>query len=739
MRVNSKICILFVMLFAGVATSCAPELESDVSYMETVETEVYFSFSEMETKSLDPSDEDPSLKDVWVFQFSGTGNDAQLMARPRFYTVTDNSSTAEFTKSDDCTVVFIANTHDAHISWKDIACLGDIRSKRFHISDMKDCYDPDMNDIVSMAVVSDVDFASGSPTLTPVLSRLFARIDFTLSDSSTEMEILSVQLCNVPEMVEYIPHVLTSGETYPSAAQSIRVDYPAEEFSGMAKTYHWYIPRNEQGVSASRSHKTKNQDAPAEATYVKITAKDDSGAICEYRIYPGANLESDFNLKPNHAYKIDIDIKTKGDPLTDSRVRRYDPVSLDEDDSKANSFMVHPVPHVSGSKRVFSFYPHVRVNQYWTEYNDTPSMVIGETTAWTAELLWEDTAGLIKFVDGSGNEVDTFSAVGKAPLSLNVANGSCGNGVVVVKNGHGTVLWSWHIWVTDYNPEYREDPQEGKFIYPVEGGAVHRYVDGKGKSYWKSANWYAGKYIMDRNLGAATDIYPLSSTGQLSGTDALKGHLSYQWGRKDPFCTDFKNIHKREDTTTGVAIATAIANPSTFYAKSGDGSNNWAVDGPNTSTWNDPKVVTSKAGKSVFDPCPKGWAVPHSVIWSGFTNTRAVRAENKTSDFVESTVLEPERAENLRWDYNGMPGCRYWPAGYDVPDNPIYYPAVGGISSSGSPSWAAGTRVAVWSSVTTTFCDFYTTGTTGSAAQWLVTNSAYKAYGMAIRCIQIDE
>lgn len=725
------------MLLAGVAVSCAPELEGYVPEEETVEAEVCFSFSEIVTKSLDPSVEDPSLKDVWVFQFSGAGDDASLIARPRFYAVTDGSSTAEFTKSDDCTVVFLANTHDAHISWKDVTCLGDIRSKRFRISDMVDCYDPDANDIVSTAVVSDIDFASGSPVLAPVLSRLFARIDLTVSDSSSEMSVLSVQLCHVPETVEYMPHELAAGETYPSAAQSMRIDYPAEEFQGNSHTWHWYMPRNEQGVSSSSSHKTKNQDAPAEATYVKITAADNSGTICEYRIYPGANLENDFNLKPDHAYKIDIDIKTQGDPLTDSRVRRYGPVSLDEDDSKTNSFMLNPAPHASGAKRVFSFYPHVRVNQYWTEYNDTPSMLIGETTAWQAELLWQDTPDLIKFVDGSGNEADKFSAVGKVPLSLNVANGSSGNGVVVVKNGLGTVLWSWHIWVTDYDPEYREAPQEGKFIYPVEGGAVHRYVDGKGKSYWNNANWYAGKYIMDRNLGAVTDVYPLSPTGQFLGTGALKGHLSYQWGRKDPFWTDIKP--NKEMLATGVAIATAIANPSVFYAKSGDGSNNWAADGPETSTWNDKKVPTSKAGKSVFDPCPKGWAVPHSAIWSGFTNTRASKADYKTSSFVESTVLEPERADNLRWDYNGMPGCRYWPAGYEVPDNPIYYPAVGGISSGGSTSWAAGARVAVWSSVSSIFCDFYTTSKTGSAAQWLITNSAYKAYGMPVRCIQINE
>ena len=68
-----------------------------------------------------------------------------------------------------------------------------------------------------------------------------------------------------------------------------------------------------------------------------------------------------------------------------------------------------------------------------------------------------------------------------------------GNAVIAVKDASGTILWSWHIWLTD-------QPQG----HTYNNGAV---------------------VMMDRNLGATS-----ATPGDVGALGLL-----YQWGRKDPF------------------------------------------------------------------------------------------------------------------------------------------------------------------------------------------------------------
>jgi hypothetical protein len=167
----------------------------------------------------------------------------------------------------------------------------------------------------------------------------------------------------------------------------------------------------------------------------------------------------------------------------------------------------------------------------------------------------------------------------------------------------GSILWSWHIWVTDYDPD------------TPSNGAIYTY---------NSRTW------MDRNLGATT------------ATEGLVTTLGvvYQWGRKDPFpsSTSLSTSTGTEPTLynasggnvtltkTSVAVsnnlANSILNPLTFYFSSG--SMDWYTNGsnPNPALWGGASDVTPTA-KTIFDPCPKGWRVPTYKVgvspWSVFT------------------------------------------------------------------------------------------------------------------------
>ena len=208
------------------------------------------------------------------------------------------------------------------------------------------------------------------------------------------------------------------------------------------------------------------------------------------------------------------------------------------------------------------------------------------TMPWTTGLLWTDMAnpltssGTIASITG----VNTNSISG----SITVTTGSAtGNAVVYVMNSSNQICWSWHIWVTDYDPS----------ITNIS---------------YNSLTW------MDRNLGA-TDNTP--------GDVGCMG-LYYQWGRKDPFPGPTTVDGAAEKTLYGAVtsinktavaaspnLVPAIQNPATFYCGTGAKYYDWYS---NSSTHNDALWGFSK---TVYDPCPVGWKVPANGAWPSSLTT----------------------------------------------------------------------------------------------------------------------
>lgn len=96
-----------------------------------------------------------------------------------------------------------------------------------------------------------------------------------------------------------------------------------------------------------------------------------------------------------------------------------------------------------------------------------------------------------------------------------------GNAVIAVKDAGGNILWSWHIWVTGYDPNNEYD------------------------------TWCIGVKMMNRNLGA------LSKEPE---DGALTHGLLYQWGRKDPFVsTNYRSTSMATTPTEPAAPMISLA------------------------------------------------------------------------------------------------------------------------------------------------------------------------------------
>ena len=225
---------------------------------------------------------------------------------------------------------------------------------------------------------------------------------------------------------------------------------------------------------------------------------------------------------------------------------------------------------------------------------------VGEVAS--AEVLWE-TYG----TSTAPSVGDLVSGVSYADGYISfTASDKKGNAVIAAKDASGTILWSWHIWMTD---------QPVDQVYNNSAGTM-----------------------MDRNLGATSatpgDVHALG--------------LLYQWGRKDPFLGDssisYSKTKKAASTITwpsAVAsnssngtIAYAQANPTTFIT--GNSSNyDWYYTG---SSWTDnTRWTTSGSTKGLYDPCPAGYRVPYGGgigIWSQAFGTSSYW---KTSSNWDST------------------------------------------------------------------------------------------------------
>ena len=208
----------------------------------------------------------------------------------------------------------------------------------------------------------------------------------------------------------------------------------------------------------------------------------------------------------------------------------------------------------------------------------------------SVEVLWEsfgtstspEVGDLIKSVSYSDGYItfqtaDTFKE---------------GNAVIAARNASGTILWSWHIWLTD---------QPGKCVYANNAGTM-----------------------MDRNLGATS-----ATPGDVGALGLL-----YQWGRKDPFLgsSSISSSVEAKSTITWPSavsssssrgtVAYATEHPTTIITGNSD-NEDWYYSGSsstNNTRW--------RSTKTIYDPCPAGWHVPDGGSYGVWNKAGFPEGEN---------------------------------------------------------------------------------------------------------------
>ncbi len=264
-----------------------------------------------------------------------------------------------------------------------------------------------------------------------------------------------------------------------------------------------------------------------------------------------------------------------------------------------------------------------RINAFWHDYSGLSELefekyMIDNNSEWQPKIVWYDNEKLsdasVEHYEGTVPDdcntsksyvCDVTDAVMKVTLPANTAVGNILIAVTKEIDGVESILWSWHLWVTDYNPDSDITATSNSSKYKVDNGKIHRYVK-EDSEIW-SSGLYANSFAMDRDIGSHDD----------KSTDAL----FYQWGRKDPFTTNIGWSIVKDCAT----FATAVQNPNIFYAMEDSWCSELSDDAYEAVDylWYDitkfnPLTHTNitEIEKSIFDPSPLGWCVPLSEAYA---------------------------------------------------------------------------------------------------------------------------
>ncbi len=233
-----------------------------------------------------------------------------------------------------------------------------------------------------------------------------------------------------------------------------------------------------------------------------------------------------------------------------------------------------------------------------------------------AILLWEAELNLVRNVSLSDDKKSVVFDVPHSTIRQ-------GNAVVAVRDASGNIMWSWHIWVTDYK---------------AGSGTVDVNLSGKNYGIYP-------RCLGQVNGGDVTDFAPRSVKVRFSQTDVPDGleplqitreftqngititksdrYTYYQWGRKDPMVPDaeewYDATHQEIHSLTQLSVASDI--PSGMSLEQYwtlDPQAFWTSDHTfkftYTNLWNT-NLSTTAPVKTVYDPSPMGSMLPMRTVY----------------------------------------------------------------------------------------------------------------------------
>ena len=253
-----------------------------------------------------------------------------------------------------------------------------------------------------------------------------------------------------------------------------------------------------------------------------------------------------------------------------------------------------------------------------------------------------------------------------------------GNVIIAARVG-STVVWSWHIWVTekDLTPKAVKDAiNNTNWMMNYNLG----WMDATAARGTKWNDWTTRVRITQAESGKQV-TFRVRQIGETISVDANIGsNTFYQWGRKDPMLpAASSNTDKAQYSASGmlwekssthtVGNSTApkfghsIQHPNWQYVALNLNEGYWTGYFYLGNLWDSGLVNDGNVGefgnrfpvKTVYDPCPRGFVVPYLYGFSGFGG-----GLDYTAPMGSGTINGTQLADGYRFN-TGISGTIFFP------------------------------------------------------------------------------
>lgn len=494
------------------------------------------------------------------------------------------------------------------------------------------------------------------------LRRLAARVNVSWNFEVIGYTLQEVTLQETPLKYQVFP--LEGQNSYPDLMDQYYTLKLYDAGSDATSAACW-VARSVRGtVNISNETMRDKERAPQGSSYLQFTAtKDGTKTRLVYRIYLGGNSIQDFNVLDNTNYNYNLTFKSAESIAdADGRVQLLNGASASTGNTTfvptANCFMVKP----GGS---FHFDPFkfrrsgddvdntqligwansrggicsVKVVWQTRENGDTGDPVLGVANSSS------DHSNIVELTNADNSLLpslpltDGFKESGKCHIHCRVApNTIGGNGVIAAYDKDKKILWSWHLWVTDYNPD------------PHGNVAVSEENKRKQKYTYRGENWLP---MMDRNIGAQKGFVEFPKD-DLERSRA--NGVGYSHGRKDPNPGSFSRSKVELVTITEGVVddlqnmygpdGYSVVSRDTYVPDPSYQSAEWTFQ--NILKWGySQQTVWDGNVKTFYDPSPQGWRVPpHEVLLNFFKDT-SYAGNSKSAVYSELNGEDATREKTM--------------------------------------------------------------------------------------------
>lgn len=278
-----------------------------------------------------------------------------------------------------------------------------------------------------------------------------------------------------------------------------------------------------------------------------------------------------------------------------------------------------------------------------------------------------------------------------------------------------TILWSWHIWITDGYDTDGDNKGDGLTPIPVTNHAGTYtlnvmplnlgWCDQATTTVYKDRVWYVRVH---QDSGSEDPIIFRVVQKKAPATIGSSGTF-YQWGRKDPFISSSGsgNMNKAVYSPSGYTLTAstntvsydnaspadnsskAIQNPFIHYYSSD--TYGWMSSVYPYNLWNMATGINTAdvaVSKTVYDPCPPGYCVPRKGAFTNFTKTgdnAYIISELNVKDLNEDGAITSEDFDKGWYFYTS-------PSGGET----IFFPAAGARNYENSALHLIGTHGRYW-------------------------------------------